>query len=68
VADRIPNATFVEVPGNDDVFAVGDIDSVLDEIEAFLTGSRPSHEPRARPGRRDLERCVSPACQSPADA
>lgn len=45
VAERIPNATFVEVPGDDYGLAVGDIDSMIDVIEEFLTGSRPSHEP-----------------------
>jgi class 3 adenylate cyclase/pimeloyl-ACP methyl ester carboxylesterase len=40
VADRIPNARFVEVPGNDYGFAVGDVDIVIDEIEEFLTGVR----------------------------
>ena len=45
IASRIPNATFVELPGADHLFWVGDTDSVLSEIEAFLTGVRPQPEP-----------------------
>jgi pimeloyl-ACP methyl ester carboxylesterase len=41
VARRIPGARFVEVPGQDYGFAVGDVDVVIDEVEEFLTGSRP---------------------------
>ncbi len=41
VADHIENATFVVVPGADYGLAVGDIDSMIDEVEEFLTGSRP---------------------------
>ena len=40
VAARIPNAKFVEVPGDDYGLAVGDVDPVIDEIEEFLTGAR----------------------------
>jgi len=45
IASRIPGASFVELPGGDHVFWVGDTDSVLAEIEAFLTGVRPAPEP-----------------------
>jgi class 3 adenylate cyclase len=41
VARRIAGAKFVEVPGEDYGFAVGDVDVVIDEVEEFLTGSRP---------------------------
>ena len=41
VARRIPGAKFVEVPGQDYGFAVGDADPVIDEVQEFLTGSRP---------------------------
>jgi class 3 adenylate cyclase len=41
VADHIEDATFVAVPGADYGLAVGDIDAVIDEVEDFLTGSRP---------------------------
>jgi pimeloyl-ACP methyl ester carboxylesterase len=40
VARRIPGAKFVEVPGDDYGFAVGDVDIVIDEVEEFLTGAR----------------------------
>jgi class 3 adenylate cyclase/pimeloyl-ACP methyl ester carboxylesterase len=43
VARRIPGAKFVEVPGDDYGFAVGDVDVVIDEVEEFLTGTR--HRP-----------------------
>jgi class 3 adenylate cyclase/pimeloyl-ACP methyl ester carboxylesterase len=43
VADQIDGATFVGVPGADYGLAVGDIDAVIDEVEEFLTGSRPAH-------------------------
>ena len=42
VADHIPSATFVEVPGDDWYFFVGDQAPLLDEIQGFLTGARPS--------------------------
>jgi len=42
LAERIPGATYVELPGADVYpFYVGSGD-VLDEIEAFVTGSRPA--------------------------
>src|SRR5947209_1291133 len=41
VADHIPGATFVETDGADHLFFTGDADTVLDEIEEFLTGVRP---------------------------
>jgi len=40
VARRIPGAKYVEVPGEDYGFAVGDVDVVIDEVEEFLTGTR----------------------------
>lgn len=42
LADRLPNATFVELPGDDHLFFVGDADTALDEIELFLTGAAPA--------------------------
>lgn len=45
VADRIPGAKFVELPGNDHLPFVGDQDEILDEVEEFLTGVRHSPEP-----------------------
>jgi len=45
VADRIPGAKFVELPGNDHLPFVGDQDAILDEVEEFLTGVRHPIEP-----------------------
>ena len=45
VADRIPGAKFVELPGNDHLPFVGDQDAILDEVEEFLTGVRHHVEP-----------------------
>ena len=45
VAERIPNAKFVELPGNDHLPFVGDQDAILDEMEEFLTGVRHRLEP-----------------------
>lgn len=45
VADQIPGAKFVELPGNDHLPFVGDQDSILDEVEEFLTGVRHTPEP-----------------------
>jgi pimeloyl-ACP methyl ester carboxylesterase/DNA-binding SARP family transcriptional activator len=40
LAKHIPNATYVELPGADDLYWVGDTNRMLDEIESFLTGIR----------------------------
>ena len=44
MAERIPDAKFVELPGDDHLFFVGDTDALIDEIEEFLTGSRQAPE------------------------
>jgi class 3 adenylate cyclase len=44
VAELIPDAKFVEVPGVDYGLAVGDVDPIVDEIEEFVTGARPTHD------------------------
>ncbi|MDP9330573.1 MAG: adenylate/guanylate cyclase domain-containing protein [Actinomycetota bacterium] len=41
VADQIDGATFVELPGIDHLPFIGDADAILDEIEEFVTGTRP---------------------------
>jgi len=43
VAEHIPGARFVELPGDDHVPWI-DADQVVDEIEEFLTGARPAPE------------------------
>jgi class 3 adenylate cyclase len=40
LAEHLPNATFVEIPGEDSLYWVGDTSTLLDEVEEFLTGSR----------------------------
>jgi pimeloyl-ACP methyl ester carboxylesterase len=47
MAERIPRAKFVELPGNDHLPFVGDSDAILDEVEEFLTGTR-QHAPSDR--------------------
>jgi pimeloyl-ACP methyl ester carboxylesterase/DNA-binding winged helix-turn-helix (wHTH) protein len=44
VASGIPGAKFVEFEGKDHLPFVGDQDQILDEIEEFLTGTRPERE------------------------
>ena len=45
LAAHIPGAKYVELPGTEHAIYVGDTDSILDEIEEFLTGVRPVPEP-----------------------
>jgi pimeloyl-ACP methyl ester carboxylesterase len=45
MAQRIPGARLVELPGADHLPWVGDADAILDEIEEFLTGVRHGPEP-----------------------
>lgn len=45
VAERIPGAKYVELPGQDHLPFVGDQDEILDEVEEFLTGVRHTIEP-----------------------
>ena len=45
VAQLIPGAKYVELPGDDHLPFVGDQDAILDEIEEFLTGVRHTAEP-----------------------
>ena len=42
IAGRIPDARFVELSGDDHIPFLGDADRIVDEIEEFLTGSRPA--------------------------
>jgi class 3 adenylate cyclase len=44
LAEHIPHAKYVELPGEDHLFFVGDTEALLAEIEAFLTGVRPMPE------------------------
>jgi serine/threonine protein kinase/alpha-beta hydrolase superfamily lysophospholipase len=45
VASQIPNAKYVELPGDDHLPFVGDQDAITDEVEEFLTGVRHRSEP-----------------------
>jgi class 3 adenylate cyclase len=45
LAEHIPNARLVELPGTDHIVWVGDASAVLAEVEEFLTGVRPTPEP-----------------------
>jgi class 3 adenylate cyclase len=45
MAERIPGAKYVELPGDDHLWFVGDIESVNEEIQEFLTGTRSPVEP-----------------------
>jgi class 3 adenylate cyclase len=41
IAAQIPDARFVELAGDEHLIWAGDVDEVVDEVEEFLTGSRP---------------------------
>jgi pimeloyl-ACP methyl ester carboxylesterase len=45
MAEHVPGAKYVELPGIDHMCFVGDADAILDEIQEFLTGVRPGPEP-----------------------
>ncbi len=42
LAEKIPGARFAEFAGRDHPIWTGDIDPIIDEIEEFLTGTRPA--------------------------
>jgi class 3 adenylate cyclase len=45
LAKHIDGARYVELPGDDHSPWVGDPDGIIDEVEEFLTGTRPRAEP-----------------------
>lgn len=45
MAERIPGARLVELPGSDHLFWLSDAEAILGEIEEFLTGVRGAPEP-----------------------
>ncbi|MDQ4041064.1 MAG: adenylate/guanylate cyclase domain-containing protein [Actinomycetota bacterium] len=45
LAEHIPGAKHVSLPGSDSLIVAGDADAVLDEIAEFFTGRRPVREP-----------------------
>jgi pimeloyl-ACP methyl ester carboxylesterase len=40
LAEHIPDARYLEVPGREHLIYLGDQDAIIDEIEEFLTGAR----------------------------
>jgi class 3 adenylate cyclase len=46
LADHIPNARYVELPGTDSLMWAGDQEAIVAEIQDFVTGSRPLPDPR----------------------
>jgi pimeloyl-ACP methyl ester carboxylesterase len=45
IAEHIPGARFVTLPGADHALTTGDIDATLGEVEEFVTGARHGPEP-----------------------
>jgi class 3 adenylate cyclase len=45
IAERLPDARYVELPGDDHLPFVGDSDAILDEVERFFTGTLREREP-----------------------
>ncbi len=46
LAEHIPNATYVELPGRDSLIWAGDQEALVAEIQGFVTGVRPTPHPR----------------------
>ncbi len=44
LAASIPGARYVELPGIDNLFFVGEVDALVDELQDFLTGGRQAPE------------------------
>ncbi len=44
ITDHVPDARYVELPGDDHFPWVGDGDTLLDEVEEFLTGTRATRD------------------------
>jgi pimeloyl-ACP methyl ester carboxylesterase len=44
LAEHIPGAKYVELPGNDYFVYIGNTEELLDQIEEFVTGARRTHE------------------------
>jgi len=45
LAKHISGAKFVELPGEDHILSAGDSDAIIDQIQEFVTGVRPSGQP-----------------------
>jgi pimeloyl-ACP methyl ester carboxylesterase len=46
LGSHIAGARYVELPGQDNLIWAGDLDAMVTEIQAFVTGVRPAPEPR----------------------
>jgi class 3 adenylate cyclase len=46
LAQHIPDARYVEMPGPDNLIWAGDLEAMVAEIQAFVTGVRPAPAPR----------------------
>ena len=56
LAEHIPLASYVELPGSDHRPWLGDVDAIADEVEVFLTGRRSRPRRRAETGPDALSR------------
>jgi class 3 adenylate cyclase len=45
IASKIPGARYVELEGDENMFSLGDWESLVGEVEEFLTGTRHEREP-----------------------
>lgn len=45
LSEQIPNASYLELPGEDHLPFIGNVDEILNEVQAFLTGVRPRPQP-----------------------
>ncbi len=45
LAEQIPDARYVELTDSNHLVTIGDQDTLVDEVEEFLVGSRRAHEP-----------------------
>jgi len=45
LAEQLPNARYVELPGQDNLLVVGDSERIVAELEQFLTGAHTPPEP-----------------------
>jgi class 3 adenylate cyclase len=45
IADHLPGARYVELPGADELMWAGDQDALVGEIQEFVTGARPVTQP-----------------------
>ena len=48
VAEQVPNARYVELPGEDSLLSTGDTEAIIGEIEEFVTGGRRSASTQRR--------------------